>query len=87
MIKWLKKILEWSEWIYDFIVEDLDMITKFSWGFGLFRVWYCRIDSECLDLLKMKAEKNMFENYHIYPLCKSRQRRIQQVIENLIVNS
>jgi two-component system phosphate regulon sensor histidine kinase PhoR len=78
-----------------YIVEDLDMITKLE--VGDLNLDYSEFDiveliQNVFDLLEMKADKKnitlAFENYHIQPiLVKGDKDRIQQVIENLVVNS
>jgi two-component system phosphate regulon sensor histidine kinase PhoR len=78
-----------------YIVEDLDMITKLEVGdlnleFSEFDI--VELIQNVFDLLEMKADKKKitlaFENYHIQPLfVKGDKDKIQQVIENLIVNS
>ena len=78
-----------------YIVEDLDMITKLEVGdlnleFTKFDI--VELIQNVFDLLEMKAEKKKitlaFENYHIQPNYVFADRdRIQQVLENLIVNS
>lgn len=78
-----------------YIVEDLDMITKLE--VGDLNLDYSEFDiveliQNVFDLLEMKAEKKnitlAFENYHILPnYVRADRDRIQQIIENLIVNS
>ncbi len=78
-----------------YIVEDLDMITKLEVGY--LNLDYSEFDiveliQNVFDLLEMKADKKKitlaFENYPILPNFVSADKdRIQQVIENLIVNS
>ena len=78
-----------------YIVEDLDMITKLESGdlnldFSEFNI--VELIQNVFDLLEMKADKKKitlaFENYHIQPiLVHGDKDRIQQVVENLIVNS
>lgn len=78
-----------------YIVEDLDMITKLE--VGDLNLEYSEFDiveliQNVFDLLEMKADKKnitlSFENYHIQPnFVRGDKDRIQQVIENLIVNS
>ena len=78
-----------------YIVEDLDMITKLE--VGDLNLEYSEFDiveliQNVFDLLEMKAEKKnitlAFENYHILPnFVRGDKDRIQQIIENLIVNS
>lgn len=78
-----------------YIVEDLDMITKLE--VGDLNLDYSNFDiveliQNVFDLLEMKADKKKitlaFENYHIQPnFVHADKDRIQQIIENLIVNS
>lgn len=78
-----------------YIVEDLDMITKLE--AGDLNLEYSEFDvveliQNVFDLLEMKAEKRniklCFENANIQPnFVQGDKDRIQQVIENLIVNS
>jgi two-component system phosphate regulon sensor histidine kinase PhoR len=78
-----------------YIVEDLDMITKLE--VGDLNLDYSEFDiveliQNVFDLLEMKAEKKRiklaFENKNILPnYVRADKDRIQQVIENLIVNS
>jgi two-component system phosphate regulon sensor histidine kinase PhoR len=78
-----------------YIVEDLDMITKLEVGY--LNLDYSEFDiveliQNVFDLLEMKADKKKitlaFENYHILPnFVTADKDRIQQIIENLIVNS
>lgn len=78
-----------------YIVEDLDMITKLEVGdlnleFSEFDI--VELIQNVFDLFEMKADKKKitlaFENYHIQPVfVKGDKDRIQQVVENLIVNS
>lgn len=78
-----------------YIVEDLDMITKLEVGdlnleFSEFDI--VDLIQNVFDLLEMKADKKKitlaFENYHIQPIIvKGDKDKIQQVVENLIVNS
>lgn len=78
-----------------YIVEDLDMITKLEAGdlnleFSEFDI--VDLVQNVFDLLEMKADKKKitlaFENYYIQPIfVKGDKDKIQQVIENLIVNS
>ncbi len=78
-----------------YIVEDLDMITKLEVGdLNLEVSEFDIVDliQNVFDLLEMKAEKKeitlAFENYHIQPnFVKGDKDRIQQILENLIVNS
>jgi two-component system phosphate regulon sensor histidine kinase PhoR len=78
-----------------YIVEDLDMITKLEVGdlnleFAEFDI--VDLIQNVFDLLEMKADKKKitlaFENYHIQPIfVRGDKDKLQQVIENLIVNS
>ncbi|MFV5686221.1 ATP-binding protein [Flavobacterium sp. GB2R13] len=78
-----------------YIVEDLDMITKLESGdlnleFSEFDI--VELIQNVFDLLEMKADKKKitlaFENYHIQPIIVHGDKdKIQQVVENLIVNS
>lgn len=78
-----------------YIVEDLDMITKLEVGdlnleFSEFDI--VELIQNVFDLLEMKADKKgitlSFENYRIKPISVTGDKdKIQQVIENLIVNS
>jgi len=78
-----------------YIVEDLDMITKLEVGdlnleFSDFDI--VELIQNVFDLLEMKADKKKitlaFDNYHIQPIfVKGDKDKIQQVLENLIVNS
>jgi two-component system phosphate regulon sensor histidine kinase PhoR len=78
-----------------YIVEDLDMITKLEVGdlnleFSEFDI--VELIQNVFDLLEMKADKKKitlaFDNYHIQPIyVKGDKDKIQQVLENLIVNS
>lgn len=78
-----------------YIVEDLDMITKLE--VGDLNLEYSEFDiveliQNVFDLLEMKADKKKitlaFENYHVLPnFVWADKDRIQQIIENLIVNS
>ncbi len=78
-----------------YIVEDLDMIAKLEVGdlnleFSEFDI--VDLIQNVFDLLEMKADKKKitlaFENDHIQPIfVKGDKDKIQQVIENLIVNS
>lgn len=78
-----------------YIVEDLDLITKLEVGdlnleFSEFDI--VDLIQNVFDLLEMKADKKKiklaFDNYHIQPIyVKADKDKIQQVIENLIVNS
>lgn len=78
-----------------YIVEDLDMITKLEVGdlnleFSEFDI--VELIQNVFDLLEMKAEKKKitlaFENHHIQPIfVKGDKDKLQQVIENLLVNS
>ena len=78
-----------------YIVEDLDMITKLETGdlnleFSEFDI--VELIQNVFDLLEMKADKKKitlaFENYHIQPVfVKGDKDKLQQLVENLIVNS
>jgi two-component system phosphate regulon sensor histidine kinase PhoR len=78
-----------------YIVEDLDMITKLE--VGDLNLEYSEFDiveliQNVFDLLEMKSERKniklVFENSNIQPnIVRGDKDRIQQVIENLIVNS
>ena len=78
-----------------YIVEDLDLITKLEVGdlnleFSEFDI--VDLIQNVFDLLEMKADKKKvklaFDNYHIQPIyVQADKDKIQQVIENLIVNS
>lgn len=78
-----------------YIVEDLDMITKLEVGdlnleFSEFDI--VDLIQNVFDLLEMKADKKRiklaFENQNIKPIfVKGDKDKIQQVVENLIVNS
>lgn len=78
-----------------YIIEDLDMITKLEVGdlnleFSEFDI--VELIQNVFDLLEMKADKKKitlaFDNYHIQPIfVKGDKDKIQQVLENLIVNS
>lgn len=78
-----------------YIVEDLDMITKLESGdlnleFSDFDI--VKLVQNVFDLLEMKADKKKitlaFDNYHIQPISVNGDiDKIQQVLENLIVNS
>ncbi|MFV5690417.1 sensor histidine kinase [Flavobacterium sp. LT1R49] len=78
-----------------YIVEDLDMITKLESGdlnleFSEFDI--VELIQNVFDLLEMKADKKKitlaFENYYIQPIIVHGDKdKIQQVVENLIVNS
>jgi len=78
-----------------YIVEDLDMITKLE--VGDLNLEYSEFDiveliQNVFDLLEMKADKKKitlaFENYHVLPnFVWADKDRIQQIVENLIVNS
>ena len=78
-----------------YIVEDLDMITKLESGdLNLEISQFDIVDliQNVFDLLEMKADKKKitlaFDNYHIQPIfVKGDKDKMQQVIENLIVNS
>lgn len=78
-----------------YIVEDLDMITKLESGdlnleFTKFDI--VKLIKNVFDLLEMKADKKnitlAFENDNILPIFVNGDKdKIQQVVENLIVNS
>nr|WP_315195754.1 ATP-binding protein [uncultured Flavobacterium sp.] len=78
-----------------YIVEDLDMITKLESGdlnleFTKFDL--VKLIQNVFDLLEMKADKKnvtlAFENDHLQPIFVNGDKdKIQQVVENLIVNS
>ncbi len=78
-----------------YIVEDLDMITKLESGdlyleFSDFDI--VELIQSVFDLLEMKADKKKitlsFENNHLQPIFVHGDKdKIQQVVENLIVNS
>ncbi|MBG6112013.1 two-component system phosphate regulon sensor histidine kinase PhoR [Flavobacterium sp. CG_9.10] len=78
-----------------YIVEDLDMITKLEAGdLNLEISQFDIVDliQNVFELLEMKADKKKitlaFENYYIQPIFVTGDKdKIQQVIENLIVNS
>ncbi len=78
-----------------YIVEDLDMITKLEVGdlnleFSEFNI--IELIQNVFDLLEMKAEKKKitlaFENHQLKPtIVKGDKDKLQQLVENLIVNS
>lgn len=78
-----------------YIVEDLDMITKLEAGdlnleFSEFDI--IDLIQNVFDLLEMKADKKKiklaFDKYHVLPIYVVGDKdKIQQVLENLIVNS
>jgi two-component system phosphate regulon sensor histidine kinase PhoR len=78
-----------------YIVEDLDMITKLE--VGDLNLEFSRFDiveliQNVFDLLELKADKKKitlaFDKYHIKPIFVYGDKdKIQQVLENLIVNS
>jgi two-component system phosphate regulon sensor histidine kinase PhoR len=78
-----------------YIVNDLDMITKLEVGdlnLDISEFDIVELIQNVFDLLEMKAEKKKitlsFENYHLLPnYVRGDRDRIQQIIENLIVNS
>ena len=78
-----------------YIVEDLDMITKLEVGdlnLELSEFDVIELIQNVFDLLEMKADKKKitlaFENRLVQPLfVKGDKDKLQQVIENLIVNS
>ncbi len=78
-----------------YIVEDLDMITKLETGdlhLDISNFDVVALIQNVFDLLEMKADKKKislsFENYYIQPtFVKADKDRIQQVVENLVVNA
>ena len=78
-----------------YIVEDLDMITKLEVGdlnleFSEFDI--VELIQNVFDLLEMKADKKKiilaFDKFYVQPIFVNGDKdKIQQVIENLIVNS
>ncbi len=78
-----------------YIVEDLDMITKLESGdlnIEIAKFDIVKVIQNVFDLLEMKADKKniilAFENFHIQPVFVNGDKdKIQQVVENLIVNS
>ncbi len=78
-----------------YIVEDLDMITKLEAGdlnleFSEFDI--LELIQNVFDLLEMKAEKKKialaFDKHHVQPIFVNGDKdKLQQVLENLIVNS
>lgn len=78
-----------------YIVEDLDMITKLESGdlnleFSEFDIF--ELIQNVFDLLEMKADKKKitltFDNRHTQPiLVKGDKDKLQQLVENLVVNS
>ncbi len=78
-----------------YIVEDLDMITKLEVGdlnLEISEFDIVELIQNVFDLLEMKADKKeitlAFENYHIQPVfVKGDKDKLQQLVENLIVNS
>lgn len=78
-----------------YIVEDLDMITKLESGdlnLEITEFDIVELIRNIFDLLEMKADKKqiklVFENENIRPnYVKADKDRLQQVIENLIINS
>ncbi|MDQ5928421.1 MAG: two-component system, OmpR family, phosphate regulon sensor histidine kinase PhoR [Bacteroidota bacterium] len=78
-----------------YIVEDLDMITKLESGdlnLEMVRFDIVRLIQNVFDLLEMKADKKniklVFEDPEIKPTFVNADKdRIQQVVDNLIVNS
>lgn len=78
-----------------YIVEDLDMITKLESGdlnLEIVRFDIVKLIQNVFDLLEMKAEKKniklVFEDHDLKPIYVNGDKdRIQQVVENLIVNS
>jgi two-component system phosphate regulon sensor histidine kinase PhoR len=78
-----------------YIVNDLDMISKLEVGdlnLDISEFDIVELIENVFELLEMKAEKKKitlsFENYHLLPnYVRGDKDRIQQIIENLIVNS
>ncbi|WP_016989639.1 sensor histidine kinase [Flavobacterium sp. ACAM 123] len=78
-----------------YIVNDLDMISKLEVGdlnLDISEFDIVELIENVFELLEMKAEKKRitlsFENYHLLPnYVRGDRDRIQQIIENLIVNS
>ena len=78
-----------------YIVEDLDMITKLESGdlnLEITEFDIIELIRNIFDLLEMKADKKkiklVFENDNVHPnFVKADKDRLQQVIENLIINS
>src|SRR6187402_368695 len=78
-----------------YIVEDLDMITKLESGdlnLDFTKFDLVKLIHNVFDLLEMKADKKnitlAFENDNIEPIFVNGDKdRIQQVVENLLVNS
>jgi two-component system phosphate regulon sensor histidine kinase PhoR len=78
-----------------YIVEDLDMITKLETGdlnLDMSEFDIVELIQSVFDLLEMKADKKKitlaFDNYHIQPIfVKGDKDKLQQLVENLIVNS
>ena len=78
-----------------YIVEDLDMISKLEVGdlsLNISDFDVVEVVQNVFDLLEMKADKKKikleFDNYHIQPIFVNGDKdKIQQVIENLIVNA
>ncbi|POY40220.1 two-component sensor histidine kinase [Flavobacterium alvei] len=78
-----------------YIVEDLDMITKLEVGdlnLEISEFDVVELIQNVFDLLEMKADKKKitlaFENDHIQPVfVKGDKDKLQQLVENLIVNS
>jgi len=78
-----------------YIVEDLDMITKLESGdlnLEIVQFDIVKLIQNVFDLLEMKADKKKiklaFENRFIQPILVNADKdKIQQVVENLIVNS
>ena len=78
-----------------YIVEDLDMITKLEVGdlnLEISEFDVVELIQNVFDLLEMKADKKKitlaFDNYHILPIyVKGDKDKIQQILENLFVNS
>jgi len=78
-----------------YIVEDLDMITKLEVGslhLEISEFDIVELVQNVFDLFEMKADKKqiklLFDAYHTEPiLVKGDKDKIQQVVENLIMNS
>lgn len=78
-----------------YIVEDLDMITKLESGdlnLDFTKFDLVKLIKNVFELLEMKAEKKditfAFENENILPIFVNGDKdKIQQVVENLLVNS
>ena len=78
-----------------YIVEDLDMITKLESGdlnLEIVRFDIVKLIQNVFDLLEMKSDRKniklVFEDHDIKPIYVNGDKdRIQQVVENLVVNS